>query len=75
MADLEKYDPPQNLKTSMKYFHNTLPKIYVITFINLNKAYNSIDRESLFEILAQKTTKIIKKIPTVTKSNVKLVKN
>lgn len=62
----------------MKYFWNTTNKNYVVTFVDFKKAYDSIDRESLFEILAefgldQKTINIIKETLTETKSKVKFM--
>ena len=62
----------------MKYFRNTSNKNYVITFVDFKKAYDSIDRDSLIEILGElgldkKTTNIIKETLTETKSKVKFM--
>lgn len=66
-----------NLKNIMAY-QKSRKKMYVITFIDFKKAYDSIDRESLLSVLEElgldkKTTNIIKATITNTFSKVKFM--
>lgn len=66
-----------NLKNLMAY-QKSRAKSYVITFIDFQKAYDSIDRESLFSVLKEfnldsKTTNLIKETLSNTYSKVKFM--